>query len=349
MNKAERREQARLRKQRQRERDQATLRDRLAAARAEVPMVNVIVTSAHEASVTPEPVTLKQSVTHNPVTLEAVREVVEESNTNHATTGSNALLVPEPKLPVTVAPSVEVVTPAETVTVTPSIVLREPLFPHLGRSGLGALVLGGGLYLGITSMRANAWAGYAVSIDNHAGEIFANLTVTSEAICLMLPTANRLYRQAGERWTAVKGKLVWLVAATVVAIATSGFVLTNVSDKATLRQQTAIETPEVVAARHALQDAEEARNRQCNSGDPRKVSPTCQKLETLVTNRNDELAKAVAGAQPSADNEADPQAKALGISSLQLRMGQAAALVMVCLTAGFVVELGWGLLFRARR
>lgn len=91
--KAERREQARLRKQRERDRKQAELRERLAAVRPTTDLV---------------------PVTANPVTRDMPGEVVEAPTTNPAVVDSNALLVPE-------------------IVITPRVTLvREPILPGCG-------------------------------------------------------------------------------------------------------------------------------------------------------------------------------------------------------------------------
>jgi hypothetical protein len=206
--------------------------------------------------------------------------------------------------------------------------------PVLARCIIGVPLIGAALALVYASARANAWAGFALSVDNEAGRIFATLTVTAELIAFLMPTANRLYRQMGERWSVAKGSLILIVACAIVAFAASGFILTNVSDKTAQR---AGASPAVEVAERALDDARAARDREC-----KLVGTICRRREDAVVARQLELTDAMARAAATAD----PQAFALGIDPTRLRMAQAGVLVMMCLLAGFVLSHGWGLVFR---
>src|SRR5438034_812587 len=92
-----------------------------------------------------------------------------------------------------------VTTEPQLPTTSPVLQIRreahvEPIAYRVSRVGVGVVLIGAGLTLAFTSMRANAWFGYALSIDNSAGGIFATLSVTAELIAFVLPTANRFYR-----------------------------------------------------------------------------------------------------------------------------------------------------------
>jgi hypothetical protein len=233
----------------------------------------------------------------------------------------------------------------ELITVKPTEVIQSPLpalaepvsAPKSPAYRIGCTVIGLALValsfaLVYASVRANAWVGFALSVDETAGQIFATLSVVAELIAFVMPTANRLYRQAGDRWTALRGSLMTLVASGMVFFAASGFVLINVSDKTTSRSASA---PAVEVARKALDDIKAARDRECV-----KLGPVCRLREDAVIARQQELIEAMTHAAT------DPQATALHIDPSTLRLAQAVVLVAMCLLAGLVLSHGWGLVFR---
>ena len=185
---------------------------------------------------------------------------------------------------------------------------------------IGSILIGSAVVLAVTSMRANAWFGYALSVDDTAGQIFASLSVTAELIAFVMPTANRLYCQMGEPWTAARGWFLAVVASAVVAFAASGFVLTNVGDNSVMRS---LKAPAVQIARVALDDAKLARDRECT-----KVGPICRQREDAVVARQQDLTEAMMKADPLV---IDPRLAWL--------------LVAMCLLAGLVLSHGWGLVF----
>jgi hypothetical protein len=234
------------------------------------------------------------------------------------------------------------------VTLLPPEQPRETWWHAFGRMFVGLVLIGAALMVAYTSMRANGWFGHALSVDAAAGDIFSTLSVTAEVIALFLPVANRLYAQAGERWSATKGWLMAVVASAVVFFAASGFILVNVGDKTAMREQSMAQTPAVEAAQHALDDAKAARDRECTKDGKAVVGPVCRKREDAVTDRQHELTEAMAKAGVAAAERADPQASALGVSPTKLRMAQAGFLVALCLLAGFLLSHGFGLVFRSR-
>ena len=147
----------------------------------------------------------------------------------------------------------------------------------------------------------------------------------------------------GNYWTAFASWLVTLAASAVVFLTAASFVVTNVGDKTLQREAANIETSEVVAARKAIANAEKSRDAECN-----KVGPECRKRMTELTARQDELNVALINARKSATVQAEPLAADLGMSQSTLRMLRAYGLVAMCLNAGFVFSLGWGLMFRRR-
>jgi hypothetical protein len=228
------------------------------------------------------------------------------------------------------------------VTVMPPAT-RDTLLFGVGRALIGLTLIGAALFVAYTSMRANAWLGHAMSIDDNAGHIFAGLTVTAELIALVLPVTASLYTQMGDRWPAL---LCWLMAPIVCAVvffAASGFVLTNVGDKTVMREQSMASTPAVEVAQRALDDAKAARDRECV-----RVGPVCRQREDTVTARQDELTAATTAASSRASAVADPQATALGIAPATRQTAVAFVLVLMCLGAGIFLRLGWGLVFRRR-
>ena len=144
-------------------------------------------------------------------------------------------------------------------------------------------------------------------------------------------------------WSAMKGWLIMFFAAGVVFLAASGFVVTNVGDKIVAREGALFVVPAVAVAQRALDDARTARDRECG-----KVGPICRQREDAVGARQNELNSALAKALGEAGSRADPQAATLGMQPGTLRKLQAGGLVAMCLGAGFVLSLGWGLLFARR-
>jgi hypothetical protein len=124
-----------------------------------------------------------------------------------------------------------------------------------------------------------------------------------------------------------------VVASAVVFFAASGFILINVGDKTAQRELTLSQTPAVEAARRALQDAKTARDRECT-----RVGPVCRDRENAVATRQNELNAAMAKAGTAASVRADPQATALHIDPVTLRLPQTRVLVTMCFVGRVHVE-----------
>jgi hypothetical protein len=77
-----------------------------------------------------------------------------------------------------IAPPLSPSIPAPSVTFTRDMVTvqRDPIPFRIGRNIVGLVLISAALMVAYTSMRANAWFGYALSIDDNAGQIFASLT-----------------------------------------------------------------------------------------------------------------------------------------------------------------------------
>jgi len=207
----------------------------------------------------------------------------------------------------------------------------------IGRGIVGIVLVGAGITLAVTSMWANAWFGYSLTADETAGRIFATFAVVAEIVACVLPTAIRFYWRDGNWWVALEGGALMCVVLSVIFFAASGFVLTNVSEAIEVRGERV--TPTISIARGALNDARAARDRECS-----KVGPICRQREDTVAERQRKLDEAKADVRATAD----PQAEALNVAPNTLRTAKASVMVAMCLAAGFIISLGWGLLFSNR-
>jgi hypothetical protein len=90
----------------------------------------------------------------------------------------------------------------------------------------------------------------------------------------------------------------------------------------------------------ALDDAKAARDRECI-----KVGPVCRQREDAVIDSQHMLDKAKAEVR----TQADPQAEAFHVTPNTIRTARAGAMVLICQAAGYIISLGWGLVFVRRR
>jgi hypothetical protein len=214
----------------------------------------------------------------------------------------------------------------------------------IGRGLAGITLIGVGIAIAATSMQANDWQGHILSVDKAAGDIFSRLSVLAELVACVLPTANQFYRDDGNRRAAMKGTVVQAVALLVVFFAASGFVLTNLSGAIEAKAERT--TPTVGTAQRALDDAKGARDRECyGPKGEKRVGPVCRQREDEVTARQNELNDAKKDVKAGAD----PQAEAFHVTPATLRMARAGTMVLMCLAAGYIISLGWGLVFGRRR
>jgi hypothetical protein len=207
-----------------------------------------------------------------------------------------------------------------------------------GRIIVGVLLVAVGVTIAVTSMEANSWYGHSLTTDVAAGDIFARLSVLAEIAACILPTANRFYWEDGSWWTLIKGTAMMVVALVVVFFAASGFVVTNLSGATEAKAERT--TPTVITAQRALDDAKTARDRECV-----KVGPICRQREDAVIDRQGKLDEAKAEVRVGAD----PQAEAFHVTPNTLRTAKAGVMVLMCLAAGYIISLGWGLVFVRRR
>jgi hypothetical protein len=236
-------------------------------------------------------------------------------------------------------PSVEIIEPIQSVatTATPH---GHPGQGHglywraTGRIATGLVIAGCGVAIAVTSIRANAWFGRSLTSDAAAGEIFSHLSVLAEIVACAIPTATRFYWQDGERRTALKGIALMCLALTVVFFAASGFVLTNVSAGTELHGDRV--TPAVALAQRTADTIAKSREDEC-----RKRGDRCRDLEAQERKALADLAAARAEVRAMAY----PQAQALHVDSNTVRTVQAAAMVGMCLAAGYIIAFGAGLVW----
>jgi hypothetical protein len=207
----------------------------------------------------------------------------------------------------------------------------------VGRGFVGLVLVGAGGVIACSSIAANIWFALSMTTDPLAAKTFATLSATSELVAVAMPTALSFYWDGRQWFRALLGAGVLAIALTVVALAASGFVVTNVSDATLIRVE---HSHTVASAQAALDDAKAARDRECA-----KVGPVCRQREEIVNQRQAELDRAAT----TANAEADPQAAALHLTSNELRTVKAAVMVAICLAAGLIVALGSGLVFPRRR
>jgi hypothetical protein len=237
----------------------------------------------------------------------------------------------------------EVIPPHQGVA-TPATPIATPGQGHrsywraAGRGAVGLIVAGCGIAIAVTSIRANAWFGRSLTSDPTAGEIFSHLSVLAEIVACAIPTAMRFYWQDGDRWTALKGMALMVVALTVVFFAASGFVLTNVSAGTELRGDRM--TPAVELAQRTADTLAKSRADEC-----RKRGDRCRALEEQERKALSDLATARAEVRAMAD----PQARAMHVDSNTVRSVAAAAMVAMCLAAGYIIAFGVGLIWPAAR
>jgi hypothetical protein len=232
----------------------------------------------------------------------------------------------------------------------------ETRFEAAGRIIPGTVQIIVAIVIGLASIAGSMWFGFKLSTDYTAGTIFSTFSVCAEILALVIPTTSAIYWQLGRKWMAFQGWGLMLIVWAAVFISASGFVLTNVGDKTTDREQALIETADVQNKRSALKTAKDLWFNECGCIEDAKGKITCTKVGNVcrqhantVTNRQTELNDAIAKAEKVAKHKADPQATALGITSEWLRLIQAGVLVSLCLFAGFILKHGWGLVFSRTR
>jgi hypothetical protein len=214
---------------------------------------------------------------------------------------------------------------------------RRSLWESSGRGAVGLFIAGCGVAIAVTSMRANSWFGHSLTTDQNAGEIFSHLSVLAEIVACAIPTANRFYWRDGDWRTAIRGVILMAVALTVVFFAASGFVLVNIGNGVEIRGDRM--TPAIELAKRTADTLTKSREDEC-----KKRGDRCRDLEAQERKALADLAAARAEVRATAD----PQAQALHVDSNTIRTVQAAAMVGMCLAAGYVIAFGMGLLFSGK-
>ncbi len=237
------------------------------------------------------------------------------------------------------APPIEIIEPTQCMATCGHphgrpVQRRGSYWRAMGRIATGLVIAGCGVAIAVTSIRANAWFGRSLTTDAAAGEIFSHLSVLAEVVACAIPTATRFYWQDGDRRTALKGVALMCLALTVVFFAASGFVLTNVSAGAGLRGERV--TPTVALAERTVNTLAKSREDEC-----RKRGDRCRDLEAQERKALADLTAVRAEARAMAD----PQAQALHVDSNTVRTVQAAAMVGMCLAAGYIIAFGAGLIW----
>jgi hypothetical protein len=128
------------------------------------------------------------------------------------------------------------------------------------------------------------------------------------------------------------------IALLVVFFASSGFVLNTISTGVELRSDRI--TPAVELAQRTADTLTKSRADEC-----RKRGDRCRTLETEERKALADLAAARADVRA----QADPQAQVLHTDSNTVRMVHAAAMVAMCLCAGYLIAFGAGLIWRGPR
>jgi hypothetical protein len=128
------------------------------------------------------------------------------------------------------------------------------------------------------------------------------------------------------------------VALVVVFFASSGFVLNTISTGTEMRGDRT--TSAVELAQRTADTLSKSRTDEC-----RKRGDRCRALEAQERQALADLAAARAEVRA----QADPQAQALHTDSNTVRTVQAAAMVAMCLCAGYLIAFGAGLIWRGPR
>jgi hypothetical protein len=204
----------------------------------------------------------------------------------------------------------------------------------VGRSTIGLAIIGTGAWIAVTSMAANGWFGSSISPDPLAGRIYANLSVAAEVMACLIPTGIRFYCNGGERWTAFRGWALMAICLAVVFLASGGFAISNLN--AGIEARAERETAALRDLRTQIASLDKSIIGECV-----KRGDRCRDLERQRADAQAKLAIERDGVKTGAD----PQAQALGISSANLHLIQAGAMVALCLFSGLFISFGAGLVW----
>jgi len=93
-------------------------------------------------------------------------------------------------------------------------------------------------------LRINAWYGASLARDAEASALLAGLSITGDAVALLLPTTAQLVRGRLEK---ISAWALWLVTLGIALMAAIGFASVNISDTGASRARTANETAQLTA------------------------------------------------------------------------------------------------------
>src|SRR5262245_28610339 len=204
-------------------------------------------------------------------------------STNYRAPQQNAAVTP-----VTASP--KAVTPRSVTSVTQASVTRWLIVAtSIGLAGIG-MAVNGTFARGLGSSAETGW-------------LFLGLGVAADAIALLMPSAAGEAWAARKRGAAVIGWGLYAFAFLFVVNAGIGFASLNVTD-VTLSRAGRV-TPQVEAARHALNDAMESRNRECAGG----VGKNCRAREEAVAAARKTHETAMATVAQAADPQTESAAR----------------------------------------
>ncbi|MGY3278070.1 hypothetical protein [Bradyrhizobium sp. S3.7.6] len=240
--------------------------------------------------------------------------------------------------PVTLALSIEDVTPVTVTPVTPS---REPVTPSLvtpvtpvtpvtapSRCETGAalisqnappvsqnavldirrhshpigpaLLVAAAFGLAGVGVTMNGWFARSLGSSDIAGWLFLAIGVAADVVALALPSCAARSWERRQRGAALAGWLVWLMTFAFAVTAGIGFASVNIADVTTARAGRS--TPAIVAAKADLADAMAARDRECAGG----IGKNCRAREDVVGDRR----RVLDAAMHDVVQTADPQTEA---------------------------------------
>jgi hypothetical protein len=108
--------------------------------------------------------------------------------------------------------------------------------------------------IGWYGLRINAWYGQTLGKTSEAGALLAGLSVTADALALVLPAAARALWQDRKRPEAAIAWGVWTLTMGIALLATVGFAAVNIADTSAARGRAAEEGTRLAAQIERLRD-----------------------------------------------------------------------------------------------
>jgi len=109
----------------------------------------------------------------------------------------------------------------------------------LVRGAGGAVLAGIALAIAWHGLRINAWYGETLGKTAEASALLAGLSVSADALALVLPTVARMLWVEGNRSIAAMAWSVWSLTVAIALMATVGFAALNIADTTAARDQIA--------------------------------------------------------------------------------------------------------------